>query len=60
LRQAIAGWHDRIGYVAGSATNALGLSALLVRPDGFVAWASHNTAVAGDVESAATRWFGAR
>jgi len=60
LRQAIAGWHDRIGCVAGSATNALGLSALLVRPDGFVAWASDNTAVAGDVESAATRWFGAR
>ena len=58
LRQAIAGWSDRIGYVAAGATSELGLSAMLVRPDGFVAWASDAAAAPGDVEPAAMRWFG--
>ncbi|HEX8537011.1 MAG TPA: hypothetical protein VF664_06070 [Cystobacter sp.] len=30
----------RVRYVASDAKERLGLSALLVRPDGFVAWAS--------------------
>jgi hypothetical protein len=33
-------WSDRITYVAGDAKDRLGLSAVLVRPDGFVAWAA--------------------
>jgi pentachlorophenol monooxygenase len=58
LRQAIAAWSDLIGYVAAGATSELGLSAMLVRPDGFVAWASDAAAAPGDVEPAAMRWFG--
>ena len=57
-RHAIAPWHDRIGCVAGGAKNALGLAAMLVRPDGFVAWASDQKPAPGDVEPVATRWFG--
>ncbi|WP_230983191.1 FAD-dependent monooxygenase [Inquilinus limosus] len=58
-REALADrWSDRIAYVAGDARDRLGLSAVLVRPDGFVAWAAETT---GDLEGAAraaSRWFG--
>jgi 2-polyprenyl-6-methoxyphenol hydroxylase-like FAD-dependent oxidoreductase len=56
--QALDGlWGDRVRYVAGDAKDRLGLSALLVRPDGFVAWASDATPRAEDVTRAAARWF---
>ncbi len=58
LRHAIGPWHDRIACVAGAARNPLGLTALLVRPDGVVAWACDGTPVTADVEAAAQRWFG--
>ncbi len=58
LQQAIAPWSDRIRYVTGGASNELGLAALLVRPDGFVAWAADHGSPRVQVESAATRWFG--
>jgi pentachlorophenol monooxygenase len=58
LREAIAAWSDRIRYVACGAKNELGLTALLVRPDGFVAWASDTVPVGADVERLAARWFG--
>ena len=32
-------WSGRVTYIAGDAKDRLGLSAVLVRPDGFVAWA---------------------
>src|SRR5580704_10201610 len=42
--QALEGlWGDHVRYVANDAKDRLGLSALLVRPDGFVAWASDAT-----------------
>jgi 2-polyprenyl-6-methoxyphenol hydroxylase-like FAD-dependent oxidoreductase len=50
-------WGDRVRYVARDAKERLGLSALLVRPDGFVAWASDGTPSPDDVTRAATRWF---
>jgi hypothetical protein len=57
--QAVASrWRDRIASIASDAKDRLGLSALLVRPDGFVAWA---TDAAPDIEDAAeamSRWFG--
>ena len=51
-------WADRISYVAGDAKDRLGLSALLVRPDGFVAWASEDAPNLGQAAQAASRWFG--
>jgi hypothetical protein len=50
-------WGDRVSYVASSAKDRLGLSAVLVRPDGFVAWASDTTPSPDDVTPAAARWF---
>ena len=59
LRDVAAAWGDRIRHVACGARDELGLKALLVRPDGFVAWACDHAPAAGDLEAAATRWFGA-
>jgi hypothetical protein len=57
---ALAGrWRDRIAYVAGDAKDRLGLSAVLVRPDGFVAWACDAAANHEEAADAASRWFGA-
>jgi hypothetical protein len=50
-------WGDRVEYVASEAKDRLGLCALLVRPDGFVAWASDATANVEDVKRAAAKWF---
>jgi hypothetical protein len=50
-------WSGRNTYVAGDVKDRLGLSAVLLRPDGFVAWAGE----APDHEEAsraASRWFG--
>jgi 2-polyprenyl-6-methoxyphenol hydroxylase-like FAD-dependent oxidoreductase len=56
--QALDGrWGDRVRYVAGDVKDRLGLCALLVRPDGFVAWASDTPAHPEDVTRAAARWF---
>src|SRR5206468_4189962 len=56
--QALDGfWGDHVRYVAGDAKDRLGLCALLVRPDGFVAWASDATPSPEEVTRAAARWF---
>jgi 2-polyprenyl-6-methoxyphenol hydroxylase-like FAD-dependent oxidoreductase len=57
--QALAGrWNGRIAYVAGNAVNHLDLSAVLVRPDGIVAWATASTPDKEELTEAAGRWFG--
>jgi hypothetical protein len=57
--QALASrWSGRISYVAGDAKDRLGLSALLVRPDGVVAWAAEATPDHEEAAQAASRWFG--
>lgn len=57
--QALASrWSGRIDYVANDAKDRLGVTALLVRPDGVVAWASEEAADAEEASLAAARWFG--
>jgi 2-polyprenyl-6-methoxyphenol hydroxylase-like FAD-dependent oxidoreductase len=59
--QALDGlWGDNVRYVASDVKDRLGLSALLVRPDGFVAWASGTTPSPDEVTRAAARWFASR
>jgi hypothetical protein len=53
-------WGDRVTYVASDAKDRLGLRAVLVRPDGFVAWATDTTPGPDDVTRAAARWFASR
>ena len=57
--QALASrWSGRIRYVASDARDRLGLSAVLVRPDGFVAWVGEAAPDHEEAAQAALRWFG--
>ena len=59
-RQELAArWSNRLRYVTSDATDRLGLSALLVRPDGVVAWTSEVAENDSDALEAASKWFGA-
>jgi 2-polyprenyl-6-methoxyphenol hydroxylase-like FAD-dependent oxidoreductase len=49
---------DRLRYVAQHAKDEKGLAALLVRPDGFVAWAVDAGAESTGAEQSVRRWFG--
>jgi 2-polyprenyl-6-methoxyphenol hydroxylase-like FAD-dependent oxidoreductase len=60
LRGFARRWEGRINYVTGQAEDGLGLSAVLVRPDGFVAWADESAADDEGLAQAAARWFGER
>ncbi|MFK0219426.1 FAD-dependent oxidoreductase [Streptomyces vinaceus] len=52
-------WDGRIRYAAGTAAQDLGLGAVLVRPDGVLAWAGGDSPDPEGFERAARRWFGA-
>lgn len=56
--QALANrWQGQVAYAARVANDTLGLSALLVRPDGFVAWASDGEPDIEEATEAASKWF---
>ncbi|MBD1363788.1 hypothetical protein IDJ77_08190 [Mucilaginibacter sp. ZT4R22] len=44
-------------YVSAGAKEQFGLSALMIRPDGIVAWVSEGGADCGELEKVAARWF---
>jgi 2-polyprenyl-6-methoxyphenol hydroxylase-like FAD-dependent oxidoreductase len=48
---------DQIKYISGRAKEQLGLSAVLIRPDGIVAWAADGDPDRSALQKAATRWF---
>ncbi|MEU6239201.1 FAD-dependent monooxygenase, partial [Kitasatospora sp. NPDC047058] len=50
---------SRLRYAVGPARNGLGLAAVLVRPDGTVAWAITGRPDHAEFERTAERWFGA-
>ena len=52
------GWADRVHLVTDGCPGRPGLSALLVRPDGYVAWAADEGAGLDGLHSALTTWFG--
>jgi 2-polyprenyl-6-methoxyphenol hydroxylase-like FAD-dependent oxidoreductase len=47
----------RIKYVSSRAKEQLGLSAVLIRPDGIIAWASDNDPDYSEFQKAAARWL---
>jgi hypothetical protein len=51
-------WQGRMSYVASEPRDRLGLSAVLVRPDGVVAWASETAGSEVGLPQAASRWIG--
>lgn len=54
--KALAGEY-RIRYVSGKAKEQLGLRAVLIRPDGIVAWVSDKDPRFDEFRKAADRWF---
>lgn len=58
LHVSAAGWEGRTRYAAGAAGNDLGAGAVLVRPDGVVAWVGDRHLDPEAFEQAASRWFG--
>ncbi|CAN7685069.1 FAD-dependent monooxygenase [Duganella sp. LjRoot269] len=59
LKTLAAEYGDRMKYVAGRAKDQCGLSAALIRPDGFVVWASGQQPHLADAGRTAARWFSA-
>jgi 2-polyprenyl-6-methoxyphenol hydroxylase-like FAD-dependent oxidoreductase len=59
LRRLAAGWAGRLDFAAAGPAPELGVAALLIRPDGRVAWSSRPSGISyADVAVAARRWFG--
>ncbi|AHH97467.1 FAD-dependent monooxygenase [Kutzneria viridogrisea] len=58
LRDSTMGWESRMRYAAGPARNDLGLGAVLVRPDGVIAWAGDRNPDRDGFERAVSQWFG--
>ncbi|HEY0226875.1 MAG TPA: FAD-dependent oxidoreductase, partial [Mycobacterium sp.] len=54
------GWADRVDTVSASITDRPA-AAMLIRPDGYVAWAADtfDEAAAAGLRAALQRWFGA-
>jgi 2-polyprenyl-6-methoxyphenol hydroxylase-like FAD-dependent oxidoreductase len=57
LRSLASRRDERLKYVASEAKDNLGLTAVLVRPDGFVAWACDGQPDPAEASRAASRWF---
>ncbi len=62
LKTLASEYGDQLKYVSGRAKEQLGLSAALIRPDGFVAWASDSDASGSEakessIRQAAALWF---
>ncbi|QNQ11976.1 FAD-dependent monooxygenase [Sphingomonas alpina] len=58
LQMLASRWGGRITYIASDVRDRLGISAVLVRPDGVVAWAGEAAPDPEEAAEAASRWFG--
>lgn len=58
LQDLAAHGADRIIYLASDARDRMGLTALLVRPDGVVAWATEAAPDPNEAAFALSQWFG--
>ena len=58
LQALVSRWSDRITYIASDVKDRLGLNAVLVRPDGFVAWVGEADLDLEGIAEALSRWFG--
>jgi hypothetical protein len=59
LRTVGAGWVGRVNVITKRSPADSGIRAVLVRPDGVVAWVSRGMPSTDGLDAALTRWFGA-
>jgi 2-polyprenyl-6-methoxyphenol hydroxylase-like FAD-dependent oxidoreductase len=59
LQSVGARWIDRMIHVRSDAKDRLGLNALLIRPDGVVAWIAGEPSQSADLAQVEARWLGA-
>ena len=57
LQELAAEYDHQLRYVLGHVKERLGLSAILVRPDGVVAWTCGGEARQESILQSADRWF---
>jgi len=57
LKTWVSEYGDQIKYISGSVKDRLGVSALLIRPDGMIAWASDNNPDCSELQKAAACWL---
>ena len=57
LKTLASEYGDRMKYVSGRAKEQLGLSALLIRPDGIIAWASESEPNEPSIRQAVDLWL---
>jgi 2-polyprenyl-6-methoxyphenol hydroxylase-like FAD-dependent oxidoreductase len=57
LKTLASEYGGRIKYVSDQAKEQLGLSAVLIRPDGIIAWACDGDPDCSELQEAAARWF---
>jgi 2-polyprenyl-6-methoxyphenol hydroxylase-like FAD-dependent oxidoreductase len=60
LKTLASEYGDQLKYVSGRAKEQFGLRALLIRPDGFIAWASNSEPSEPSITQAVALWFGSR
>jgi len=60
LKTLASEFGDQLKYISGLAKDQFGLSALLIRPDGIVAWVSEGKPNTDDFACEAKRWFGSK
>jgi len=60
LKTLAGEYGDRIKYISRSVKDRLAVSAMLIRPDGIIAWASDKAPDRGELQKAAARWFVSR
>ncbi|MEH2120750.1 MAG: FAD-dependent monooxygenase [Nostoc sp.] len=57
LKTLASEYGDRMKYVSGRAKEQLGLSTVLIRPDGIIAWASYSEPDKQSIRQAVALWF---
>jgi 2-polyprenyl-6-methoxyphenol hydroxylase-like FAD-dependent oxidoreductase len=57
LQSATADYGDQLKYLSGRAKEQFGLNALLIRPDGYIAWATDGPLDPEAIHIAAKNWF---
>jgi hypothetical protein len=60
LSDVAEAYQEQLNYISGRVRNRLGLNAMLIRPDGIIAWAADKEPNIDELKKEADRWFARR